>query len=145
MTAQFDGESPAESQIESQEEATSTLLKAAIAGEINLLTLTSRERLAIVAKVARYFKAHAEKHDRAGTFPFENYQLLRAIRFPALTIPKALGGGGISLEEMLRLQAEIAKMMAQQDWRSAGIWGLVNILGRVISGRSRSTGSLPKR
>lgn len=109
MTAQFDGESPAESQIESQEEATSTLLKAAIAGEINLLTLTSRERLAIVAKVARYFKTHAEKHDRAGTFPFENYQLLRAIRFPALTIPKALGGGGISLEEMLRLQAEIAK------------------------------------
>lgn len=108
MTEQYDG--GGESQISPQAELDiDSLLKRAFDGEINLLTLTRRERLEIIAKVAQYFKKSAEKHDRAGTFPFENYRLLRAIHFPALTIPKALGGGGISLEEMLRLQAEIAK------------------------------------
>ena len=92
MTEQYDG--GGESQISPQAELDiDSLLKRAFDGEINLLTLTRRERLEIIAKVAQYFKKSAEKHDRAGTFPFENYRLLRAIHFPALTIPKALGGG----------------------------------------------------
>lgn len=76
---------------------------------MNLVTMTEKERLGAIRNIAKLFKERAYGHDVAGTFPLENYADLRAINFPALTIPKNLGGAGISLEEMLRLQAEIAK------------------------------------
>ena len=76
---------------------------------MDLVTMTEKERLGAIRNIAKLFKERAYGHDVAGTFPLENYADLRAINFPALTIPKNLGGAGISLEEMLRLQAEIAK------------------------------------
>lgn len=76
---------------------------------VNLVEMTSEARLDAVKTIAKVFKDRAYQHDVAGTFPLENYADLRAVNFPALTIPKSLGGAGISLEEMLRLQSEIAK------------------------------------
>ncbi|UNM96564.1 acyl-CoA/acyl-ACP dehydrogenase [Ignatzschineria rhizosphaerae] len=76
---------------------------------INLVEMSSKARLDAIQEIAKAFKARAYQHDVAGTFPLENYADLRAVNFPALTVPKVLGGAGISLEEMLRLQAEIAK------------------------------------
>lgn len=76
---------------------------------VNLVEMTSEARLDAVKAIAKAFKDRAYQHDVAGTFPLENYADLRAANFPALTIPKSLGGAGISLEEMLRLQSEIAK------------------------------------
>lgn len=76
---------------------------------MNLVQLSQEERLLAVQDIAKRFKERAYQHDLEGTFPLENYADLRLVNFPALTIPKALGGAGISLEEMLRLQAEIAK------------------------------------
>lgn len=76
---------------------------------INLVTMNLEDRLEAIGEIAKVFKKRAYQHDVNGTFPFENYEDLRAVNFPALTIPKALGGAGISLVEMLRLQSEIAK------------------------------------
>ncbi|WP_026878243.1 acyl-CoA dehydrogenase family protein [Ignatzschineria larvae DSM 13226] len=76
---------------------------------IDLVKESPETRLATIQALATKFKERAYQHDVAGTFPLENYADLRAVNFPALTIPIALGGAGISLEEMLRLQAEIAK------------------------------------
>ena len=76
---------------------------------VNLVEMSPEARLDAVKEIALAFKDRAYQHDVAGTFPLENYADLRAVNFPALTIPKSLGGAGISLEEMLRLQAEIAK------------------------------------
>ena len=75
----------------------------------NLVTMNTEARLEAVREIAKNFKVRAYQHDIDGSFPFENYTDLRAVHFPALTIPKALGGAGISLVEMLRLQSEIAK------------------------------------
>lgn len=76
---------------------------------MNLVGLTQEERFTAIKEIAQNFKERAYQHDVDGTFPLENYADLRAVNFPALTIPKALGGAGISLEEMLLLQSEIAK------------------------------------
>lgn len=79
------------------------------ASKIDLVTLTPEDRFNALKEIAVQFKERAYQHDVEGTFPFENYQDLREVNFPALTIPKALGGAGISLVEMLKLQSEIAK------------------------------------
>lgn len=67
------------------------------------------ERLEIIASIAQKFKERAYLYESSGSFPFENFEELKAIGFPALTIPKSFGGAGISLREMLLLQIEIAK------------------------------------
>lgn len=66
------------------------------------------ERLALVKKTVEVFKERAGKHDKEGSFPFENVENLREIGYPALTVPKVLGGSGISLEELLQHQEMIA-------------------------------------
>ncbi len=76
---------------------------------VNLVKMSPEARLDAVKSIAKAFKDRAYQHDVAGTFPLENYADLRAANFPALTIPQSFGGAGISLEEMLRLQSEIAK------------------------------------
>src|SRR5699024_5244867 len=76
---------------------------------VNLVKMSPEARLDAVKAIAKAFKDRAYTHDVAGTFPLENYADLRAANFPALTIPQSFGGAGISLEEMLRLQSEIAK------------------------------------
>lgn len=82
-------------------------------GAVDLLALpTHKMRLEALREAIKPFKQRAAAHDYTGQYPYENYQLLRAINLPALTIPKQYGGGGISLCEMLELQAEIAKVDA---------------------------------
>ncbi len=78
---------------------------------INLLTLTTfEERYEALRVVAQQFKKFAKRNDEEGRFPYENIEALQKIGYTALTLPKALGGGGISLEELLKFQALIAKM-----------------------------------
>ena len=76
---------------------------------MNIVEMDSKARLDTIRNIAKAFRERAYQHDLEGTFPLENYADLRAVNFPALTIPKKLGGAGISLSEMLRLQSEIAK------------------------------------
>ena len=69
---------------------------------------TKEERLALIEETAKAFKERAYKHDIEGTFPYENYEDLKAIRYPAATVPKKYGGLEISLVEMLKAQEIIA-------------------------------------
>ena len=70
---------------------------------------TVDERLRLLEKTAKNFRERAQKHDEENTFPFENFEDLKEIAYPTLSIPKKYGGLGISLEEMLKGQEIIAK------------------------------------
>ncbi|RLL43896.1 acyl-CoA dehydrogenase [Oceanobacillus piezotolerans] len=77
---------------------------------MNLLSLnTMEERIHLLSKTVEPFAERASKHDENGTFPFENFQELIAIGYPALTLPKVYGGLGITLYEMIRHQEIIGK------------------------------------
>ncbi|WP_174614356.1 acyl-CoA dehydrogenase family protein [Virgibacillus ihumii] len=70
---------------------------------------TMEERLDLMKETVKPFKQRGEIHDREGTFPFDNFNDLKDIGYPALTIPEKFGGLGISLCEMLKHQEIIAK------------------------------------
>jgi len=67
------------------------------------------ERSNLLKETIKPFKERAMKHDKEASFPFENFQDLRDINYPSLTIPKKFGGLGISLLEMLKHQETISK------------------------------------
>ncbi|GAK13189.1 LOW QUALITY PROTEIN: butyryl-CoA dehydrogenase [Geomicrobium sp. JCM 19039] len=76
----------------------------------DLFTYTNQnERKEALKEIVEDFKARAEQHDRAGSFPHENFKTLRNSRYPGLTVPTRFGGKGISLTEMLELQEIIAE------------------------------------
>lgn len=70
---------------------------------------TPEKRNKALAETVKSFAERARIHDEAGTFPFENFEDLKEIGYPALTIPKIYGGLGISLTEMLYHQETIAE------------------------------------
>ena len=70
---------------------------------------TMEERESLLKNTVKPFTERASEHDTNGTFPFDNFNELKAIGYPALTLPKKYGGGGISLSEMLHLQTIIGK------------------------------------
>ncbi len=55
------------------------------------------------------FAATAAAHDRAGTFPFDNFTDLRAARLLALRAPERLGGDGAGLGETARIVGLVAQ------------------------------------
>ncbi len=57
--------------------------------------------LALADKVAPAFAERAARHDHDNTFPFENYDDLRAAGFMRLTVPEELGGLGADLADLL--------------------------------------------
>lgn len=59
-------------------------------------------------ELAARFAERAAEHDRAGTFPFENFADLVDAGFAALTVPRSHGGHEISLTDFLRCQEELA-------------------------------------
>lgn len=54
------------------------------------------------------FKSHSREIDEQSKFPSENIQALVDIGYTKLTLPKAYGGEGISVTEMIFLQETIA-------------------------------------
>lgn len=54
------------------------------------------------------FKSHSREIDEQSKFPSENVQALVDIGYTKLTLPKAYGGEGISVTEMIFLQETIA-------------------------------------
>ncbi|HNO65845.1 MAG TPA: acyl-CoA dehydrogenase family protein [Tepidiformaceae bacterium] len=59
-------------------------------------------------ELARGFSERAPDHDRAGTFPFENFEELREAGFFGLTVPRRFGGSEASLGEYLGVLEAIA-------------------------------------
>jgi alkylation response protein AidB-like acyl-CoA dehydrogenase len=56
--------------------------------------------VALADRLSRSFAERAGAHDRDATFPFENYDEMRAAGFLGLTVPSELGGMGAGLYEM---------------------------------------------
>lgn len=65
-------------------------------------------RVLLVDQLAAGFAERAEKHDREGSFPFDNFADLRKAGYLKLTVPKVFGGEEISLYEMVMLQERLA-------------------------------------
>ena len=60
-------------------------------------------------QLAIKFAERASKHDREGSFPFDNFTDLRDSGFLKLAVPKKYGGEEISLYEMVIAQERIAR------------------------------------
>ncbi|MBB6673711.1 acyl-CoA dehydrogenase family protein [Cohnella nanjingensis] len=58
--------------------------------------------------LAARFAERAARHDREGSFPFENFDDLREAGFMKLTVPRTFGGDEISLYELVLLQERLA-------------------------------------
>lgn len=78
---------------------------------IDQIIRNQREReLAETAEaLAARFAERAETHDREGSFPFDNFAELREAGYLRLTVPASLGGGGISLYELVLVQERLAR------------------------------------
>jgi alkylation response protein AidB-like acyl-CoA dehydrogenase len=66
------------------------------------------ELVELAGRLADTFATRAAEHDRESTFPFENYDDMRAAGYLGLTIPEELGGKGADLREMLLAQERLA-------------------------------------
>jgi alkylation response protein AidB-like acyl-CoA dehydrogenase len=67
-----------------------------------------RRRVKQIKTLAATFAERAEKHDREGSFPFENFADLREAGYLKLTVPAEYGGDGICLYELVQLQERLA-------------------------------------
>jgi alkylation response protein AidB-like acyl-CoA dehydrogenase len=63
----------------------------------------------VLERLTASFAAGAERHDRDGSFAFENFAALRAAGLLTLTAPKALGGGGADLPTALKVIQAVAR------------------------------------
>src|SRR5699024_8310741 len=66
-------------------------------------------RLALTEETAKKFKEASPDHDENVTCPSDNFEALKAIGYPQLSIPKEYGGCGVSLHELMKHQEIIAK------------------------------------
>ena len=90
---------------------------------------TKEERAELLNETVKSFKERAQEHDENLTFPFENFKELKEIGYPALTLPKEYGGAGISLTEMLHLQAIIGKADGSTALSIGWHMGIIKHLG----------------
>ena len=60
------------------------------------------------ADVGHAIGAHAERHDRDGTFVEEAVTLLRDAQLLAMAVPTELGGGGATIADVTAVQRELA-------------------------------------
>lgn len=65
--------------------------------------------MGLAERLAAQFATRAAEHDRANTFPFENFAELHATGYLALTVPVKYGGGGINQLEFALIQERLAR------------------------------------
>ena len=75
------------------------------------LTLTSSQQhwFDLAATHADDFATRAEQHDRENSFPFENYDAMKASGYTKMTYPAELGGAGASMLDMCIAQERLAR------------------------------------
>ncbi|HSI61170.1 MAG TPA: acyl-CoA dehydrogenase family protein [Ideonella sp.] len=64
---------------------------------------------AVLRKLTQRFALAAERHDRAGSFPFENFAELHRHGLVAAVVPLAAGGGGANLATARRIVSAVAR------------------------------------
>lgn len=67
-----------------------------------------KARTGKIEELAARFAERAARHDREGSFPFENFADLREAGYLKSTVPQEFGGDGISLYELVLLQERLA-------------------------------------
>ncbi|MGH2351995.1 MAG: acyl-CoA dehydrogenase family protein, partial [Chloroflexota bacterium] len=104
-------------------------------------TARQEELIALAGELAARFGERAPQHDRAGTFPHENFADLHASGYLALTIPREFGGGGASILEIVLAQERLARGDAST---ALGTSMHLSILGRlgwaVLAGEAGESG-----
>ncbi len=92
---------------------------------------TQQEIVALAADLAQRFAERAARHDSEGSFPYENFDDLRASGYPALTVPAELGGWGAGL----RAAVEAQEILAAGDGSTALAMTMhVQTIGAAASG-----------
>src|SRR6266542_3658453 len=91
---------------------------------------TDRQRafVGLAAELADRFATRAERHDREGSFPHENFDELHRSGYLALTIPEAFGGRGATILEATLAQERLARGDAST---ALGASMHLSILGRL--------------
>ena len=74
-----------------------------------LLTTSQQHWVEIAAQHADDFAGRAAQHDRENSFPFENFDAMRASGYTNTAIPEELGGGGASLLDICMAQERLAR------------------------------------
>ena len=69
----------------------------------------SKRLLAMTGDLADDFATRADEHDQQNTFPFENFEKLKAANYIALPVPEELGGLGGSLLDFAMCQERLAQ------------------------------------
>ncbi|MCC7447806.1 MAG: acyl-CoA/acyl-ACP dehydrogenase [Anaerolineae bacterium] len=69
---------------------------------------TSQEIVQIAADLSHTFAERAAKHDAEGSFPYENYDDIRAAGYPKLSVPIEFGGWGANLLDCVKAQEILA-------------------------------------
>ena len=80
-----------------------------IAGNPASLTPLQRELIQRVASIGPRFAARAEAHDRAASFPFDNFADLRAAGLLAICVPTSHGGLGADFATYVLVSAELGR------------------------------------
>jgi len=62
-----------------------------------------------LAELTQALAANAERYDRSGQFPADNFNLLHRHGLLSLTVPRALGGGGADLASARQVIAAVGK------------------------------------
>lgn len=81
-------------------------------------------------RLAERFGARARAHEAAGTFPHENWRDLHESGYLRLVIPRAYGGEGASVSDMVVAQERLGRGCAST---ALGAAMQISVLGRAIS------------
>ncbi len=101
----------------------------------NAAAPTEAEWSKVAAELAERFSLRAELHDREGSFPFENFDDLRAAGILKLTVPAEFGGFEAPLRTFLRVQETLA--------RGDGSTAMALNMHLKLFGAEREAGSYP--
>ena len=71
--------------------------------------LVEADPIEAARRLARDFARDASAHDREGTFPFANFDVLHAAGLLRLTVSRAAGGQGAGLDVARRVVTEVAR------------------------------------
>ena len=72
------------------------------------MTTITRERALLTDEMLARFDERAPRHDRENTFFSEDFEELRASGYMLAAVPVELGGSGLRLAEVMRLQRQLA-------------------------------------
>ena len=92
-----------------------------------------REIAELAAYLARGFAREAAEHDRSGHFPLDHYARLHEAGYLRLALPRAHGGEGASLFQMVLAQEHLSQAGAALG---VGVAMMLNVVGRLMGPNS---------